>query len=143
VTEIPKEGLTMCGTSSNGDSRAQLEVELQALVGSRLIYEEGRDFMAVELLSVDVVGEERTQLKLSLKNLSLPGFASHFPPAFIAGGEIDTISRSPKALSAYMGIWTLATDPVAVKTIVACAATEPSRQALLKECRRVVYGYER
>ena len=117
---------------------------LQALVGQRVIHEDSRRFVAAELCRVFTTGNgPDAQVYLSMENLFLPGFQADYPRDFTAGGLIEATHMRPGMVSGYMGMWATVTSPRTVDRIIEFAATCHSRNALLTECRRQVFGYGR
>jgi hypothetical protein len=130
------EGLLPMNMDRPGDFPvADAATSLRGLTGRRVIYEEGREFMAVDVRAVTTTGEGEEQLHVSLHNLHLPGFATTFPDDFSVGGQAGQISIGEGTAAAYMGIWAMITGPVAVEKIVAAASSGLNRKALLKVCR--------
>lgn len=107
------------------------------LVGRTVIYEEGGDVLAVELIDVTTGGPDGGQLRLHFRNLSLPGFATNFPAEFTAGGSAAETWMRSGSVAGYMGIWSLITGPGAVERIVDLARRVVGRRALRLECRRL------
>jgi hypothetical protein len=110
---------------------------IHGLVGHRVIYEENREFLAVDIRDVTSSGDHDIQLRVSLHNLNLLGFCATFPPDFTVGGRIDEVSVGTGVVGAYMGIWSMIIDPIAVKRVIRKAVCVHTPTELLKVCREV------